>query len=80
MLMFQFIDYKLQLHILVVCFKMAVKITCLKCFLSLGTKEFTMIPVGIKIFKLIVNELASEIEKNELAEDNEDEDDDEVPV
>ena len=39
-----------------------------------------MIPVGIKIFKLIVNELASEIEKNELAEDNEDEDDDEVPV
>ena len=34
-----------------------------------------MIPVGIKIFKLIVNEFANELEKDELAEDDDDEDD-----
>ena len=36
-----------------------------------------MIPVGIKIFKLIVNEFASELEKDETVDDN-DEDEDEV--
>ena len=36
-----------------------------------------MIPVGMKIFKLIVNEFSNEFEKDELAEDNDDEDDDE---
>merc|ERR1719378_106366 len=40
-----------------------------------GSKEYTKIPVGIKIFKLIVNELSSELEKDEIVDENEDEDD-----
>lgn len=39
-----------------------------------------MIPVGIKIFKLIVNEFANEFEKDELAEDDDDEDDEVIIV
>jgi len=39
-----------------------------------GTKEYTMIPVGIKIFKLIINQLASELENNELFDEDDDED------
>ena len=34
-----------------------------------------MIPVGIKIFKLIINQFANELEKDELADDEEDEED-----
>ena len=33
-----------------------------------------MIPVGIKIFKLIINQLASELENNELFDEDDDED------
>eukprot|EP00794_Sanderia_malayensis_P006843 gene6843-7611_t len=42
-----------------------------------GTKEYTEIPVGIKIFKLIVNELSNELEKDDPADEDEDEDNEE---
>ena len=39
-----------------------------------------MIPVGIKIFKLIINQLANELEKDELAEFDDDEDDEVISI
>ena len=39
-----------------------------------------MIPVGIKICKLIINQLANELEKDELADVDDDEDDEVVSV
>ena len=47
-------------------------------FFLAGCKEYSQIPVGIKIFKLIVSEFSNELEKIELAEDDNDDEDDEV--
>ena len=39
-----------------------------------------MIPVGIKIFKLIINQLASELENNELFDEDDDDDNEVISV
>ena len=44
----------------------------------LGPDEWTMIPVLVKIYKLIINELSTQIENSLMQQAEDDDDDDEV--